>query len=177
MLQSACLLSAAHSRQAASAQSSPLRSQPLVKTAAMEHSAPPALSLDTKSASAGKADAVQAEFAKVGISTGVIQRILKQHKPYVSWDIESKLRPTLHLWLQLLGTEQLFQQLQKARRLLVWKPCVQARRSVMWCISGCVRGQVAIHSTMCHDKGSQGSAVHLCCSTLKAAIQQHQPSL
>ncbi len=92
---------------------------------------------DAKSASAGKADAVQAEFAKVGISTGVIQRILKQHRPYVSWDIESKLQPTLHLWLQLLGNVQLFQQLQKARRLLVWKPCVQARRSVMWCICGC----------------------------------------
>ena len=77
---------------------------------------------DAKSASAGKADAVQAEFAKAGISAGVIQRILKQHKPYVNWDIESKLRPTLQLWLQVLGPKQLSQQLQKARCLLVCKP-------------------------------------------------------
>ncbi|DBA68939.1 TPA: hypothetical protein ACH3X2_013254 [Trebouxia sp. C0005] len=76
----------------------------------------------TKSALAGKADAVQAEFAKAGISAEVTQKVLKQYKPYLDWDVETKLRPALQSWLQELGTEQLSQQLQKVRRLLVCKP-------------------------------------------------------
>ncbi len=76
----------------------------------------------TKSASAGTADAVQAEFAKTGISAKVTQKVLKQYQPYLSWDVETKLRPALQSWLQELGTEQLSQQLQKVRRLLVCTP-------------------------------------------------------
>jgi len=76
----------------------------------------------TKSAPAGTADAVQAEFAKAGISTEVTQKVLKQYKPYLTWDVQTKLRPALQLWLQELGTEQLSQQLQKVRRLLVGTP-------------------------------------------------------
>jgi len=77
---------------------------------------------DAKSASDGKADAVQAEFAKAGISAEITQMTLKQYKPYLSWDIETKLRPALQSWLQELGAEQLSQQLQKVRRLLACKP-------------------------------------------------------
>ena len=77
---------------------------------------------DAKSASAGKAAAVQAEFAKAGISAEVTQKILKQYKPYLNWDVKTKLRPALQSWLQELGTEQLSQQLQKVQRLLVCKP-------------------------------------------------------
>jgi len=44
-----------------------------------------------KSASAGKADAVQAEFAKAGISAEITQKILKQYKPYLNWDVKTKL--------------------------------------------------------------------------------------
>ncbi len=76
----------------------------------------------TKSASAGRADAVQAEFAKAGISAEVTQKVLKQYKPYLTWDVETKLRPAVQLWLQELGTEQLSQQLQKVQRLLVCTP-------------------------------------------------------
>ncbi len=75
-----------------------------------------------KSASAGKADAVQAEFAKAGISAEITQKILKQYKPYLNWDVKTKLRPALQSWLQELGAEQLSQQLQKVRRLLACKP-------------------------------------------------------
>ena len=71
----------------------------------------------TKSASAGTADAVQAEFARAGIPTKVTQKLLKQYKYYLNWDIETKLRP-----LQELGAEQLSQQLQRLPRLLVCKP-------------------------------------------------------
>ena len=77
---------------------------------------------DTKSASAGKAAAVQAEFAEAGISAEATQNILKQYKPYLNWDIETKLRPALQLWLQELGTKQLSQQLHTVRRLLVCSP-------------------------------------------------------
>ena len=76
----------------------------------------------TTSASAGKNSAVQAEFAKAGISAEVTQKVVKQYKHYLTWDIETKLRPALQLWLQQLGTEQLSQQLQKVRRLLVGTP-------------------------------------------------------
>ncbi len=77
---------------------------------------------DAKSASAGKAAAVQAEFAKTGISAEVTLRVLQQYKPYLNWDIETKLRPALQSWLQELGSEQLSQQLQKLPRLLWCKP-------------------------------------------------------
>ena len=76
----------------------------------------------TKSASAGTADAVQAEFAKAGISAEVTQNVLKQYKPYLSWDVETKLCPALQSWLQELGTEQLSQQLLKLPRLLLCTP-------------------------------------------------------
>ncbi|KAA6418822.1 MAG: tRNA methyltransferase [Trebouxia sp. A1-2] len=76
----------------------------------------------TKSARAGKADAVQAEFAKAGISAEVTLKVLKQYKSYLTWDVETKLRPALQSWLQELGTEQLSQQLQKVQRLLICKP-------------------------------------------------------
>ena len=75
-----------------------------------------------KSASAGRADAVWAEFAKAGISAEVTQKVLKQYKTYLSWDVETKLRPALQSWLQELGTEQLSQQLQTVQRLLVCTP-------------------------------------------------------
>ena len=77
---------------------------------------------DAKSASAGKGDAVQAAFAKAGISAEVTRKILKQYKYYLNWDIETKLRPALQSWLQELGAEQLSQQLQKLPRLLVCMP-------------------------------------------------------
>jgi len=77
---------------------------------------------DTKAASAGRADAVQAEFAKAGIPTHVTEKILKQYKYYLNWDIETKLRPALQSWLQELGAEQLSQQLQKLPRLLMCMP-------------------------------------------------------
>ena len=75
-----------------------------------------------RSASADIADAVQAEFAKAGISAELTQKILKQYKPYLSWDVETKLRPALQSWLQELGTEQLSQRLQTVQRLLVCTP-------------------------------------------------------
>ena len=61
----------------------------------------------TKSASASRADAAQAEFAKAGISAEVTQKVLEQYKPFLTWDVETKLRPAVQSWLQELGTEQL----------------------------------------------------------------------
>ncbi len=75
-----------------------------------------------KSASAGKAAAVQAEFAKAGISAQATQKILKRYKTYLNWDIETKLRPAVQSWLQQLGTDQLSQQLHKLPRLLLCMP-------------------------------------------------------
>ncbi len=78
--------------------------------------------LASKSASAGKADAVPAEFAKAGISAEATKKVLSQYKTYLNWDIETKLRPALQSWLQELGTEQLSQRLQKVPHLLVCTP-------------------------------------------------------
>ena len=75
-----------------------------------------------KSASSGKADAAQAEFAKAGIPAEVTQNVLKQYKTYLNWDIETKLRPALQSWLQELGAEQLSQQLQQLPSLLLCMP-------------------------------------------------------
>ena len=77
---------------------------------------------DAKSASAGKAAAVHAQFAKAGTSAEATQKILKQYRPYLNWDVKIKLRPALQLWLQELGAEQLSQQHHKVPRLLVCKP-------------------------------------------------------
>ncbi len=77
---------------------------------------------DAESASASKADAVQADFVKAGISAEITQKVLKQYKHYLNWDVETKLRPALQSWQQELGTEQLSQQLQKVPRLLVCTP-------------------------------------------------------
>ena len=85
---------------------------------------------DAKSASAGKAAAVQAEFAKAGISAEVTQKVLKQYKTYLYWDVETKLRPALQLWLQKLGSQQLSQQLQEVQRLLV---CTPKERNEVYC--------------------------------------------
>ncbi len=81
---------------------------------------------DDKSASAGKAAAVQAEFAKAGISAEVTQKVLEQYKPYLTWDVETKLRPAVQSWLQELGTEQLSQQLQRLPCLLLCTPVERA---------------------------------------------------
>ncbi len=77
---------------------------------------------DAKSTSAGKSAAVQAEFAKAGVPAEVTQKILKQYKYYLNWDIETKLRPALQLWIQELGNKQLSQQLHKSRGLLMCTP-------------------------------------------------------
>ncbi len=86
------------------------------------------------SASAGKAADVQAEFAKAGILTEVAKKILKQHRHYLNWDLETKLRPALQSWLQELGAEQLSQQLWKSPRLLVRTPA-ECNEVYLWLIS------------------------------------------
>ncbi len=73
---------------------------------------------DARSDSAGKAKAVQAEFAKAGISAAATKRVLSQYRTYLNWDVVTKLRPALQSWLQELGAEQLSQQLQKLPPLL-----------------------------------------------------------
>ncbi len=84
-----------------------------------------------ESISAGHASAVQAEFAKAGISAEVTQQLLKRYEPYLNWDIETKLRPALQSWLQELGAEQLSQQLHRSRTLLLRKPD-ECSRVYLW---------------------------------------------
>jgi len=87
-----------------------------------------------KSTSAGHANAVQAEFAKAGIPSEVSQKMLKQYKHYLNWDIDTKLRPALQLWLQELGVEQLSVQLQKSRGLLMCTP-KECSKVYLWLVS------------------------------------------
>ncbi len=94
----------------------------------------------TKAASAGRADAVQAEFTKAGISAEVTLKVLRQYKPYLNWDIETKLRPALQSWLQEVGTEQLSKQLQRLPSLLLCMP--EERIGVYsWLVSKAARVQ------------------------------------
>ena len=86
------------------------------------------------SAAAGTAAAVSAEFATAGISAEVTQKVLKRYKTYLSWDVETKLRPALQLWLQELGTEQLSQQVQKLPGLLLHTP-VERNEVCLWLFS------------------------------------------
>ena len=114
------------------------------------------LTSTAKSASAGRADAVQAEFAEAGISAEVTQKVLKQYKPYLTWDVKTKLRPALQLWLQELGTEQLSQELQKVQRLLVCTP--EERNEVyLWLVSkgvNAARVQRTAPSVMTREVGA-----------------------
>ena len=73
-------------------------------------------------ASANKVDAVQVEFGKAALSVEATSKVLKQYKPYINWDMESRLRPMIQLWLQELGSEQLPVRLQQQPRLLLHKP-------------------------------------------------------
>ncbi|KAA6417455.1 MAG: hypothetical protein FRX49_12588 [Trebouxia sp. A1-2] len=72
----------------------------LSRQQAWDHVGRQLITSDTNSASAGKADAVQAEFAKAGIPTDLTKKLLNRYKPYLNWEIETKLRPALQLWLQ-----------------------------------------------------------------------------
>ncbi|DBA78639.1 TPA: hypothetical protein ACH3X1_008558 [Trebouxia sp. C0004] len=81
--------------------------QPLAKAAAMEESGPPAHQNRCQVASAGKATAVWAGFAKAGISAERTQKmLLKQYKPCLNWGVEGKLRPALQSCLQELRGAQ-----------------------------------------------------------------------
>ncbi len=60
-----------------------------------------------------------------------LRSFLKRYKPYLNWDIETKLRPALHSWLQELGAEQLSQQLHRSRTLLLRKPD-ECSRVYLW---------------------------------------------
>ncbi|DBA78588.1 TPA: hypothetical protein ACH3X1_008519 [Trebouxia sp. C0004] len=62
----------------------------------MEHSATPAHHIRCQVSFCGRADTVQAEFAKAGISAEV--------KPCLNWDVKTKLRSALQSWLQELGS-------------------------------------------------------------------------
>ena len=73
-------------------------------------------------ASANTVDAVHVEFGKAGLSVEATSKVLKQYKPYINWDVESRLRPMIQLWLQELGSEQLPVCLQQQPRLLLHKP-------------------------------------------------------
>ena len=44
-------------------------------------------------ASASTMDAVEAEFARAGLSLEAIKQVLKSYKPYLSWDVESSCAP------------------------------------------------------------------------------------
>ena len=66
-------------------------------------------------------DAVTAEFHKAGIPDEVIAKLLK-YKPYLRWDPDTKLRPTLQLWLKHLGSQQLSARLDKHHKLLLHTP-------------------------------------------------------
>ncbi|KAL3146997.1 hypothetical protein ABBQ38_014964 [Trebouxia sp. C0009 RCD-2024] len=75
-----------------------------------------------KSKPAANAEAARAEFCRAGIPDEVTRRVLKQYHQYQRWDIDTKLRPALKVWVQQHGSQQLSARLQKAPRLLCHTP-------------------------------------------------------
>ena len=110
---------------------------------------------DAESGSAGKAAAVQAEFAKAGIPTRVTKRVLKLHRHYLNWDIETKLQPALQLWLQELGAEQLSTTLASVHARGVQGGVLVAGFKRSDCCKGTTKGANS------HDKGDQGCTEYL----------------
>ena len=70
---------------------------------------------------AADTDAVRAEFSRAGIPDEVIAKALK-YKPYLRWDLDTKLQPALQLWLKHLGSQQLSKRLGKHHKLLLRTP-------------------------------------------------------
>ncbi|KAL3162594.1 hypothetical protein ABBQ38_008642 [Trebouxia sp. C0009 RCD-2024] len=75
-----------------------------------------------KSKPAANAEAARAEFCRAGIPDEVARKVLKWYQPYLRWDIQTKLRPALQLWVEQLGSQQLSARLQKAPLLLCHTP-------------------------------------------------------
>lgn len=67
-------------------------------------------------------EAARAEFCEAGIPDEVTKRVMKQYQPYSRWDVETKLRPVLKLWVIQLGSQQLSERLEKAPRMLLRTP-------------------------------------------------------
>ncbi|KAL3162663.1 hypothetical protein ABBQ38_008708 [Trebouxia sp. C0009 RCD-2024] len=76
----------------------------------------------TKSEFAANGEAARAEFCRAGIPDEVITKVLMQYQPYQRWDIATKLRPALQLWVKQLGSQQLSARLFKHPRLLLSTP-------------------------------------------------------
>ena len=71
---------------------------------------------------AASTDAVRAEFIEAGIPDEIITETLKQYEVYLRWDLDTKLRPALQLWIEHLGSQQLSERLDKYPRLLLHLP-------------------------------------------------------
>ncbi|KAL3162593.1 hypothetical protein ABBQ38_008641 [Trebouxia sp. C0009 RCD-2024] len=75
-----------------------------------------------KSKPAANAEAARAEFCRAGIPDEVTSKVLRQYQSYQRWDIDTKLRPALKLWVEQFGSQQLAARLHKNPRLLLRTP-------------------------------------------------------
>ncbi|KAL3162569.1 hypothetical protein ABBQ38_008622 [Trebouxia sp. C0009 RCD-2024] len=71
---------------------------------------------------AANAEAARAEFCRAGIPDEVTTKVLKQYQCYHGWDVDTKLRPALKLWVEQVGSQQLSARLQKYPQLLLRTP-------------------------------------------------------
>ncbi|KAL3162627.1 hypothetical protein ABBQ38_008673 [Trebouxia sp. C0009 RCD-2024] len=67
-------------------------------------------------------EAVKTEFSQAGIPDEVITKVLNQYQYYLRWDIDTKLRPALKVWMKHLGSQQLSARISKYPLLLVRTP-------------------------------------------------------
>ncbi|KAL3135101.1 hypothetical protein ABBQ32_008045 [Trebouxia sp. C0010 RCD-2024] len=77
--------------------------------------------------------AAKAEFSKAGIPDEVTTKVLRQYHYYQRWDIDTKLRPALELWVKQLGSQRLSERLLKHPRLLVRTPAECSVVYLGWC--------------------------------------------
>ncbi|KAL3162643.1 hypothetical protein ABBQ38_008688 [Trebouxia sp. C0009 RCD-2024] len=68
------------------------------------------------------AEAARAEFWEAGIPDEVTTKVLNQYHHYLRWDIDTKLRPALQLWVKELGSHELSARLLKHPKLLLRTP-------------------------------------------------------
>ncbi|KAL3162646.1 hypothetical protein ABBQ38_008691 [Trebouxia sp. C0009 RCD-2024] len=78
--------------------------------------------------------AAKVEFSKAGIPDEVTTKVLNQYHHYLRWDIDTKLRPALQLWVKELGSQQLSARLLKHPRLLVRTPA-ECSIVYLWLVS------------------------------------------
>ncbi|KAL3135117.1 hypothetical protein ABBQ32_008058 [Trebouxia sp. C0010 RCD-2024] len=114
-----------HMRVRLTIHSTQLRKQAWLKTQLPRQHSQPHTSTKILAATSNpvaNSEAAAAAFREAGIPDEVTTKVLKQYPYYQRWDIDTKLRPALKLWVNQLGSQQLSARFERIPRLLLRTP-------------------------------------------------------